>query len=70
MSVSVEWPEGVVEGVHLHTCQCQLFDEEVHARLPGTMQEQRHEHCRVAEDNDREQDPEKHELFSLEWIEE
>lgn len=54
-----------VEQTHAQVCECQLFNEEVHAGLPGAVQEKSDQHGRVAQDNDREQDPQKHKLFSL-----
>ena len=47
------------------TCEGQLLDEEVHAGLAGAVQEQGHQHSRVAQHDDGEQDPEEDELLGL-----
>lgn len=52
--------------VNIGTCKRQLFDEEIHARLPAPVQEQGNEHSCVTEDDDGKQDPKKHKLFCLE----
>jgi len=57
--------EGEIPPSPKRTCQSQLFDKEVHPGLAVLVDEHHKQHCRIAQDDGEEQDPQHNKLLRL-----